>query len=138
MSGEIVSVKPSWEGDPISVVLGEGGEAVDSALELLFVKMGFDQEAWLAVTKPKLWGRPRCVEAVLAAVDEFRAAGNERLALLMLAHGFSVAAMAGPEKKMVNQTILKAMQGGEIVTSGMQEAMPNVIRVYSQIIIAAR
>ncbi|KKU25374.1 MAG: hypothetical protein UX37_C0025G0012 [Microgenomates group bacterium GW2011_GWA2_46_16] len=129
-----LSVKVSPEGQTIEVNLGQldGWEKVDGAIGALFVQMLPDWGTWLGVANLDAENRPLSVTEVLAAVDEFQEVGNSRLALLMLAQGYSEIAMSGQDKKFVNSKIVEAMQHSPMVTAGMQDKMPNATSVYTR------
>jgi len=131
MSNPLI-VKATPEGPGIEVNLGQlgGWEEVDGTIGALFAQMLPDWGIWLGVTSTE--NVPLSVTEVLAAVDEFQVVGNSRLALLMLAQGYSEIAMNGQDKKFVNSKIVEAMQRSPMVTTRMQVRMPNATSVYTR------
>lgn len=132
MLRRVITVPPSRDGETISITVGEGPKVVDETIDGLFGQMIPNWESWLNLTDSV--HRPTYVDVVLRAADEFTRVGNPRFALLMLAHGYSTAELSPQERKEVDGEIIAAMQNGDIWNQGMQDAMPDATKIYSQML----
>ncbi|MFH1244646.1 MAG: hypothetical protein V1487_03730 [bacterium] len=65
----------------------------------------------------------------LAAFNEIKTI-NPPLAILMLAHGFASATMAGPEKKAMNRLVIQPFTQGLIVTNHLPESFPFTTKIF--------
>ena len=104
----VISVLPARECQPISITVGEGPTQIDDIIDQLLADMSPEWDQWLDLVDSDT--RPRYVEAVLGAVDQFVKDGNSRLALLMLAQGSSAALKTWEERKVINAEIIGAIQ----------------------------
>lgn len=123
-------IHPGLGREPIEVDLNSR-ETIDQVIGIFFDSNDMNWDSWKEVTERDVV--PDYAHLTLRAFDECIEAGNQRLALLMLVYGCSVADTFGDDRKYIKDRINSIATIFKLWTPETGQEMKSTSEVFKQI-----